>query len=48
MKLEMLTIERGLPTDLHAFINGLKQRYTMEFAQPGASRSSSTSTRSRI
>jgi beta-phosphoglucomutase len=29
-KLEMLSIERGLPTDLHAFINEMKQIYTME------------------
>ncbi|MGE0528721.1 MAG: HAD family hydrolase [Bdellovibrionales bacterium] len=29
-KLEMLSIERGLPTDLHAFINKMKQVYTME------------------
>jgi HAD superfamily hydrolase (TIGR01509 family) len=28
-KLEMLTIERGLPRELHAFINELKQSYTM-------------------
>ncbi len=27
----MLTVERGLPAELHAFINGLKQQYTMEF-----------------
>lgn len=34
-KLEMLSIERGLPTELHAFINEMKQIYTMEivFAQ---------------
>jgi len=29
-KLEMLSIERGLPEELHDFINGLKQQYTME------------------
>lgn len=29
-KLEMLTIERGLPQPLHDFINELKQQYTME------------------
>jgi HAD superfamily hydrolase (TIGR01509 family) len=29
-KLEMLTLERGLPNDLHSFINELKQIYTME------------------
>lgn len=29
-KLEMLTIERGLPTGLHAFIHELKQIYTMQ------------------
>lgn len=29
-KLEMLTIERGLPRRLHAFINDIKQQYTME------------------
>jgi len=29
-KLEMLTIERGLPSDLHAFINEMKQAYTMD------------------
>jgi beta-phosphoglucomutase len=29
-KLEMLSIERGLPRELHAFINELKQSYTME------------------
>jgi HAD superfamily hydrolase (TIGR01509 family) len=26
----MLSIERGLPRDLHEFINEIKQRYTME------------------
>jgi len=29
-KLEMLTVERGLPERLHDFINDLKQQYTME------------------
>lgn len=29
-KLEMLSIERGLPRELHAFINEMKQAYTME------------------
>lgn len=29
-KLEMLTIERGLPKELHEFINEMKQIYTME------------------
>lgn len=29
-KLEMLTLERGLPPELHGFINELKQQYTME------------------
>ena len=29
-KLEILTIERGLPRELHFFINELKQKYTME------------------
>lgn len=29
-KLEMLTLERGLPAELHEFINELKQQYTME------------------
>lgn len=29
-KLEMLSIERGLPVELHAFINEMKQIYTME------------------
>jgi beta-phosphoglucomutase-like phosphatase (HAD superfamily) len=29
-KLEMLTLERGLPKGLHQFINELKQIYTME------------------
>lgn len=29
-KLEMLSLERGLPLDLHDFINKMKQKYTME------------------
>jgi len=29
-KLEMLSTERGLPRELHAFINEMKQQYTME------------------
>lgn len=29
-KLEMLTLERGLPCELHDFINEMKQRYTMQ------------------
>lgn len=29
-KLEMLSLERGLPKGLHSFINDLKQNYTME------------------
>jgi beta-phosphoglucomutase-like phosphatase (HAD superfamily) len=29
-KLEILTLERGLPQELHEFINELKQDYTME------------------
>lgn len=29
-KLEMLSIEQGLPEGLHGFINELKQKYTME------------------
>lgn len=29
-KLEMLSLERGLPRELHSFINKLKQQYTME------------------
>lgn len=29
-KLEMLSLERGLPTGLHAFLNDLKQLYTTE------------------
>lgn len=29
-KLEMLSLERGLPTGLHAFLNDLKQIYTTE------------------
>jgi beta-phosphoglucomutase len=31
-KLEILTKSRGLPTGLHAFINDLKQTYTIELA----------------
>jgi beta-phosphoglucomutase len=29
-KLEMLSLERGLPEELHEFINEMKQQYTME------------------
>lgn len=29
-KLEMLSLERGLPARLHGFINAMKQQYTME------------------
>jgi beta-phosphoglucomutase len=29
-KLEMLSLERGLPRQLHGFLNDLKQRYTMQ------------------
>jgi HAD superfamily hydrolase (TIGR01509 family) len=29
-KLEMLTLERGLPKELHVFINEMKQKFTME------------------
>jgi len=29
-KLEMLSLERGLPTELHEFLNEMKQQYTME------------------
>lgn len=29
-KLEMLTVERGLPNSLHNFINDVKQKYTQE------------------
>ena len=29
-KLEMLTMERGLPKELHQFINDMKQQYTMD------------------
>lgn len=32
-KLEMLSIDRGLPAELHEFINDLKQRYTQEIVQ---------------
>lgn len=30
-KLQMLSAERGFPQQLHAFVNELKQQYTMEF-----------------
>ncbi len=30
-KLEMLSVERGLPKSLHSFVNEMKQRYTMEY-----------------
>jgi HAD superfamily hydrolase (TIGR01509 family) len=29
-KLELLTLERGLPKELHTFINEMKQKFTME------------------
>lgn len=29
-KLEMLTLERGLPSELHKFINRVKQQYTLD------------------
>lgn len=29
-KLEMLSVERGLPKELHDFVNDMKQQYTME------------------
>jgi HAD superfamily hydrolase (TIGR01509 family) len=29
-KLRMLSVERGLPGELHAFLNSLKQQYTLE------------------
>lgn len=29
-KLEMLSVERGLPRELHGFVNSLKQQYTLE------------------
>jgi beta-phosphoglucomutase len=32
-KLQMLSIERGLPIELHKFINEMKQQYTMEIVQ---------------
>ena len=32
-KLEMLSIERGLPKELHEFINEMKQQYTMDLIQ---------------
>jgi len=31
LKLNMLTLERGLPESLHDFINDLKQKYTIEY-----------------
>jgi len=31
-KLEMLSLERGLPRGLHRFLNDIKQRYTLEIA----------------
>ena len=30
-KLEMMTVERGLPKSLHQLINDMKQIYTMEY-----------------
>jgi HAD superfamily hydrolase (TIGR01509 family) len=30
-KLQMLTVEHGLPQELHGFMNALKQQYTLEF-----------------
>jgi beta-phosphoglucomutase len=30
-KLQMLTVEHGLPEELHSFMNALKQQYTLEF-----------------
>lgn len=30
-KLDLLTLERGLPEELHAFINEMKQKFTMDF-----------------
>jgi beta-phosphoglucomutase len=30
-KLQMLSVEHGLPEELHAFMNSLKQQYTLEF-----------------
>ncbi|MDC0415209.1 HAD family phosphatase [Gammaproteobacteria bacterium] len=32
-KLEMLTNEKGLPSQLHEFINHMKQKYTMDIVQ---------------
>lgn len=29
-KLQMLSVERGLPAELHGFLNSLKQQYTLE------------------
>jgi beta-phosphoglucomutase len=30
-KLQMLTLERGLPAELHSFLNSLKQQFTLEY-----------------
>lgn len=30
-KLQMLTVERGLPEQLHSFVNSLKQQFTLEY-----------------
>jgi len=30
-KLQMLTVERGLPPELHSFLNSLKQQFTLEY-----------------
>jgi beta-phosphoglucomutase len=30
-KLQMLSVERGLPEELHSFLNSLKQQYTLEY-----------------
>src|SRR3954454_20251276 len=30
-KLQMLTVEHGLPAELHSFLNSLKQQYTLEY-----------------
>jgi len=30
-KLQMLTVERGLPAELHSFLNSLKQQFTLEY-----------------
>ncbi len=32
-KLEMLSLEKGLPKELHEFINEMKQQYTMDMVQ---------------